>query len=136
MLKSKIREEVFKILFRQPFMEEGEMEEQIAYSMEELSGKSQENQEYIRNKVNEILKEIVDIDDKIAQNCEGWSLNRIGRAEITIMRIAVYEMIFEDEIPDKVAINEALELSKLYCDDGARSFINAVLGKVEMSLKG
>lgn len=133
MLRSKVREEVFKIIFRQPFMDETEMEEQIDFSMEDLEGKSPENQTYIRDKVNGILEKIPVIDSKIEQCCDGWNLNRIGKAEITIMRIAVYEMLFEEEIPNKVAINEAVELSKLYCDEDAKGFVNAVLGKVEKS---
>lgn len=136
MLKGKIREEVFKILFREPFVETGEMEEQIEFSMEELAGKSSENQEYIRNKTKGILEKLETIDRIIEENCEGWNLNRIGKAEITIMRIAVYEMLFEEEIPQKVAINEAVELSKTYCGEEAKGFINAVLGKAAKSIEG
>lgn len=135
MLRSKVREEVFKIIFRQPFMDETDMEEQIEFSMEELEGKSPENQAYIRDKANDILGHLIDIDSKIEQCCEGWNLNRIGKAEITIMRIAVYEMLFEEEIPNEVAINEAVELSKLYCDEDAKGFVNAVLGKVAKSME-
>ena len=68
-------------------------------------------------------------------NCEGWSMKRIGKAEIAIMRIAVYEMLYEEEVPNRVAINEAVELSKQYCDEDAKGFVNAVLGKVERSLQ-
>lgn len=130
MLRSKVREEVFKIIFRQPFMEQTEMEEQIEFSMEELEGKSSENQTYIRDKANGILEHLNVIDSEIEKNCEGWNLNRIGKAEITIMRIAVYELLYEEDIPNKVAINEAVELSKIYCDEDAKGFVNAVLGKV------
>lgn len=133
MLRSQIREEIFKILFREPFMEREEMEEQISFSMEELEGKSEENLVYIKEKVHGILEHVSEIDKIIEENCEGWNLNRIGKAEITIMRIAVYEMIYEEDIPQKVSINEAVELSKLYCDDDAKGFVNAVLGKVVSS---
>ena len=50
------------------------------------------------------------------------------------MRIAVYEMMFEEEVPSSVAINEAVELTKLYCDEDAKGFVNAVLGKVEKQI--
>lgn len=130
MLKSQIREEVFKILFREPFMESGEMEEQIDFSMKELEGKSEENLLYIKNKVGGILEHIGEIDQKIENSCEGWNIRRIGKAEITIMRIAVYEMLYEDAVPEKVSINEAVELAKRYCDEDAKGFVNAVLGKV------
>lgn len=134
MLRSQVREEVFKIMFRYPFVEEGEMDEQLAFSLENLEGKSEENLNYIKEKVSAILDNITVLDSKIEECCEGWNLNRIGKAEITIMRIAVYEMMMEEEIPSKVAINEAVELSKLYCDEDAKGFVNAVLGKVEKSL--
>ena len=135
MLRTQIREEIFKLLFRVPFVSEGEMEEQISFSMEELEGKSEENRNYIKEKTNAIIGKLPEIDDKIAQCCEGWNLNRIGKAEIAIMRIAVYEILFENEVSEKIAINEAVELSKIYCDDDAKGFVNAVLGKVVKSLE-
>ena len=134
MLRSQVREEVFKIMFRFSFVEEGEMEEQVSFSLEELEGKSEDNRNYIKGKVDEILANMDTIDTKIEACCEGWNLNRIGKAEITIMRIAVYELMMEEDIPNRVAINEAVELSKIYCDEDAKGFINAVLGKVEKSL--
>lgn len=130
MLRSQVREEIFKILFRFPFVPKSEMVEQIDFSMEELEGKSEDNKEYIRNKVNGIMEHMDRIDEIISECCEGWNLNRIGKAEIAIMRIAVYEMLFEEDVPNKVAINEAVELSKIYCDEDAKGFVNAVLGKV------
>ncbi len=134
MLRSQVREEIFKIMFRYPFVEAVEMEEQVAFSLENLDGKSEDNICYIKEKVSCILEHIETIDSKIEACCEGWNLNRIGKAEITIMRIAVYELMMEEEIPNRVAINEAVELSKVYCDEDAKGFVNAVLGKVEKSL--
>lgn len=134
MLRSQIREEIFKIMFRFPFINAEEMGEQIAFSMEELEGKSEENLNYIRNKVNDIIKQIKVIDEKIETCCEGWNLNRIGKAELAIMRIAIYEILFEEDVPQSVAVNEAVELSKIYCDEDAKGFINAVLGKVVKSI--
>lgn len=135
MLRSQVREEIFKILFRYPFVEDGEMDEQIDFSMEDLAGKSEENLAYIRNKTAMILEKREEIDAIIESNCEGWNLNRIGKAEIAIMRIAVYEIIFETEMSSKVAINEAVELTKAYCDEEAKGFVNAVLGKIVKSLE-
>ena len=135
MLRTQIREEIFKVLFRIPFVSEEEMEEQISFSMEELAGKSEENRNYIKDKINAIIDNRSVIDDKIKECCEGWNLNRIGKAEIAIMRIAVYEIMFEESISESVAINEAVELSKIYCEDNAKGFVNAVLGKVVKSLE-
>lgn len=133
MLRSQVREEVFKILFRLPFTAKEDMTEQIDLSMEELEGKSEENIHYIRSKLNGILERIEEIDKKLSENCDGWRIERIGKAELAIMRIAVYEILYEEEVPNSVAINEAVELAKLYCDETAKGFVNAVLGKVEKS---
>lgn len=134
MLRTQVREEIFKILFRLPFMSKEDMEEQIQFSLEDLDGKSKKNIQYIENKVNEIRTHLDEIDLKIQKSCEGWSFNRIGKAELTIMRIAVYEIFLEDEISENIAINEAVELAKVYCNDDAKGFINAVLAKVVKNL--
>ena len=134
MLRSQVREEIFKILFRLPFNSLEEMKEQIDISLEELDGKSEKNLSYIKEKVNSIIDNREAVDSKIEECCEGWNINRIGNAELTIMRIAVYEIMFEKDVPDSVAINEAVELTKLYCDDEAKGFVNAVLGKVEKNV--
>ncbi len=134
MLRSQIREEIFKIMFRFPFNNAEEMEEQITFSLEELVGKSEENLNYIKDKVNAIIRQIKVLDGKIETCCEGWNLNRIGKSELTIMRIAVYEILFEEDIPQSVAVNEAVELTKRYCDEDAKGFVNAVLGKVVKSV--
>ncbi|MBE5925146.1 MAG: transcription antitermination factor NusB [Lachnospiraceae bacterium] len=135
MLRSEIREEIFKIMFRLSFNTREEMEEQIAYSLDELSGKSDKNINYVNDKTHAIMDKLKDIDDKITECCEGWTIDRIGKAELTIMRIATYEIMFEEEVPNSVAINEAVELSKAYCDEDAKGFVNAVLGKIVKSVE-
>lgn len=135
MLRSEVRQEIFKILFRLPFNNTEEMKEQIEYSLEELDGKSKKNINYIRDKSQAVMDNIDVIDAKIGECCEGWSIDRIGKAEMTIMRIAVYEIMLDPEVPDSVAINEAVELTKLYCDEDAKGFVNAVLGKVARSIE-
>lgn len=130
MLRSQVREEIFKLLFRYPFVEDGEMEEQISFVLQELEGKSEKNLTYIQNKVRSIIEHCEEIDSTIETFCDGWNLNRIGKAEIAILRISVYELLKEKDIPKQVSINEAVELTKKYCDEDAKRFINAVLGKI------
>lgn len=136
MLRSQVREEIFKILFRYPFNNAEDMEEQIEFSISELEGKSDKNINYIRDKVKDILIKLEDVDSKISECCEGWSIDRIGKAEIAIMRIATYEIMFEEDMPSSVAVNEAVELTKMYCDEDAKGFVNAVLGKVVKNVEG
>lgn len=135
MLRTKVREEIFKIVFGISFNDKDDMSEQLGFAMEELEAKSEENRSYISNKVMGILDKLDTIDQYIAENCEGWNIERIGKAELGIMRIATYEMLYEEDIPHKIAINEAVELSKTYCDDSAPGFVNAVLGKIERNIQ-
>lgn len=135
MLRTKVREEIFKIVFGISFNDKDDMSEQLGFAMEELEAKSEENRSYISNKVMGILDKLDIIDQYISENCEGWNIERIGKAELAIMRIATYEMLYEEDIPHKIAINEAVELSKTYCDDSAPGFVNAVLGKIERNIQ-
>ena len=70
------------------------------------------------------------IDDMIAAHSHNWSANRISRVARSVMHLAVYEMLYDDDIPVSVAINEAVELAKKYGGDDDASFINGVLGSI------
>ncbi len=70
------------------------------------------------------------IDDTIAAHSHNWSANRISRVARSVMRLAVYEMLYDEDIPVSVAINEAVELAKKYGGDEDASFINGVLGSI------
>lgn len=76
-----------------------------------------------------------DIDSRISENLkQGWKISRISRVSLAILRLAVYEMLYRDEIPVSVSINEAVELSKKYTVEDDTSFINGVLGSVAKAL--
>lgn len=77
-----------------------------------------------------IQEHLEEIDNKIQDNLVKWKLNRLANIDRTILRIATYEIMFNEEIPNKVSINEAIELAKKYADDKSPAFINAVLDKV------
>lgn len=143
MTRRSLRESIFKILFRYEFNDAGEMDEQLEFAMadetdiaddkDEITvdpSARKKDKEYIINKVKAILEHIDDIDEIIEGVSEGWKLQRIGKAELAIMRLAVYEIRFDDDVPYKVAINEALELTKIYCNEDAKGFVNALLSKV------
>ena len=68
-----------------------------------------------------------EIDAAIEKNSLHWRLSRIPRADLSLMRLAICEMMYMSDVPPKVAINEAVNLSKLYCEEGGPSFINGVL---------
>ena len=79
-----------------------------------------DNLEYIINRYEELR----------LQYSNNWSVNRMPKVDLSILRLAICELIFIQEIPSKVSINEAIELAKLYCDDKAPKFINGILGSV------
>lgn len=86
--------------------------------------------EYIEEIMNGVQSKKEELDKKIEENLKGWKLNRISNMTLTILRIAIYEIENIEDIPEKVTINEAIELSKLYCEDKAPQFVNAILDKL------
>ena len=131
MTRSEMREHVFKLIFRVPFHDKNELREQIDYYFDGLTDVNEKDYEYIKNKALLVCELSDDLDEKINSVSEGWPVDRIGKAELAIMRLAVYEMLYDDDIPVNVAINEAVELAKSYgSDDNAASFVNGVLAKL------
>ena len=130
MTRSIIREHIFKILFRAEFYNKEELIQQTDYYVSELSSAKDKEIEYIKDKTLAIIDKLSEIDEIINENSDGWPTNHLGKAELTIMRLAVYEIRFDEEIPDGVAINEAVELSKKYGSDNSSSFVNGVLAKI------
>lgn len=130
MTRAGMREHIFKILFRAEFYSPQEMAQQINYYLEGVSGITEKELNYITDKVLKIVDKIQVLDDMINEVSLGWPTTRLGKSELTIMRLAVYEMKFDDDIPVNVAINEAVELAKKYGADSAPSFVNGVLAKL------
>lgn len=129
MTRREIRENVFKMLFRVEFHEQEEMNEQLVLFGEELDVLKEANLSYIRNKCNDIFSKIEEIDSAINEVATGWKTSRMGKVDLSIIRLAVYEIKFEDDIPTKVSINEAVELAKAYGTDDSPSFVNGILAK-------
>lgn len=131
MTRRELREKTFILLFRADFHETDEIPEQIELYFDtqgvELEGK---DREYVENKVNNIISRIPKIDEAIGNVSEGWELSRIDKVSLTIMRLAYYEMEYDETIPVKVAINEAVELAKIFGQEESSSFVNAILGKL------
>ncbi len=129
MTRSKLREHVFKTLFQAEFYSNEEMPEQIAVYLEALDPLSEEDGTYIEQKVSGILAKKSEIDESIDKKSTGWKTSRMGKVELTILRLAVYEMLYDEEIPTGVAIDQAVELSKVFGGDQSPAFVNGVLAK-------
>ena len=131
MKRREIREQIFKLLFRVEFNEIIEMEQQKALALDDEECKANEkDKDEISAKLDSIVEILPEIDQIIKDNMEGWTLERVGKVELTILRLAVYEIKYDESVPDTVAINEAVELSKKYGQEDAGSFVNGILAKV------
>ena len=142
MTRRELRDSIVRIIFREAFYPPQGMEEQTEDYIRELKEEpelllpsmkeepSEEDVVYIRDKVDAILAHLPELDRSLEASSKEWKINRIGKMELAILRVAAYEIGYDDDIPDRVAINEAIELSKLYCDDKAGAFINGILNKL------
>ena len=90
---------------------------------------------YVKSLYFDLIEKIDVIDEYIGNAAKGWKTDRLSRLARCILRVAVYEMIYVEEIPLVISINEAVELSKKYDDPKAKSFINGVLNKVKDTLE-
>jgi len=116
------REKAVQCLF-QIDMAEVPVREAVALVMEE----SEENAQYLRYLLDGVLKNLTEIDAEIKKYLRGWQLERIANVDRAILRLAFYEIMFEAETPDKVVMNEAIEIAKLFSDEQSHRYINGVL---------
>lgn len=135
MKKHEIREEVFKMLFRVEFQGVDDMPEQFdlylsAGGEAEEAIYTEEERTVIKERTEEVIPNIGEIDDRINTFIEGWNTKRVGKVELTLLRLAVFELFYDDEVPTSVAINEAVELAKKYAGETAGAFVNGVLGRI------
>jgi len=126
-------EKLYEDLFENSYVNEiysafGENENKNNEEKNKILNKADED--YIKNTFLKIFENIEQIDDIISGSTIGWEYNRISKISMALLRIAVYEILYADDIPASVAINEAVELSKRYDDSEAYTFINGVLGAV------
>lgn len=130
MKRREIRERIFQLIFRVEFNSEEELREQMEWYFEDHEDIKEEDKNYMINKINAILDSMEEIDETILSICKGWRLERLGKTELAILRLAVYEIKKDDDIPTGVAINEAVEIAKKYCNENAPRFVNGVLAKL------
>lgn len=129
MTRREIREQVFQILFRIEFHQGEDLSEQLKYQTEE-GETADADAVYIQNKIDAVIANITQIDEMINEAATGWKTSRMGKVDLTLLRLAVYEIKFEEDIPTRVAINEAVELAKRYGTDSSPAFVNGVLAKI------
>ena len=130
MSRRELREHVFRMLFRIEFNNDEEMKEQEIFFFEDLEDATGKDHEYILNKYRAIVEKKEQIDTLLNRVTEGWKTSRMNRVDLTILRLATYEVVWDEDVPTGVAINEAVELAKKYSSDEGPSFVNGILAKV------
>ena len=128
--RRQIRENLYKMLFQVEFHDKESLRTQIEIYLEDLEMADEKDKRELRDKFNELVENLEDIDAKIEEKANGWTINRIAKSELTILRLGVYELLYVEDVPNKVAINEAVELAKAYGADKASGFINGILASV------
>ena len=130
MNRSTMREEAFKIIYSIQIQKETDKKEQINLYLESNHIENQEAKEYIEDAILGIEKNLEEIDNHIKANLkENWKIERISKIDLSILRLAIYEIKYK-EIPYKVAINEAVELAKKYGEDTSKNFVNGILASI------
>lgn len=130
MSRRELREQIFKLIFRVEFndMEEMSEQERLFFEDYELDIK-EDDAKYISEKTNRILDKLAEIDAMLNEKAKGWTTERMSKVDLAIFRVAIYEILFDEEVPTNVAINEAVEIAKKFGQEESAGFINGVLAK-------
>ena len=130
MSRRELREQIFKFIFRVEFNDREEMAEQEKLFFEDYELEiKEEDAAYISTKSNKILEKLDEIDGMINQHAKGWTTERMSKVDLTIIRLAVYEIKFDEDVPAGVAINEAVEIAKKFGQEESAGFVNGILAK-------
>ena len=130
MKRSESREHIFKMVFGLEFNTADEMPQQLELYFDQLEEAKEKDREYIQKKAQAVAEHSEEIDKLINEHTTGWKTTRMNKVDLTILRLAVYEMKWDDDVPVSVAINEAVELAKRFGGDESPSFINGVLARI------
>lgn len=118
------------MVFGLEFNESDEMPQQMELYVSQLEDAGEQDREYILQKARAVAEHKDEIDALINDHTTGWKTTRMNKADLTILRLAVYEIKWDEDVPVSVAINEAVELAKQFGGEGSPSFINGVLARI------
>lgn len=123
------RESAFKAIYEIPFHVDETPSDIINYCSKSEDNKlsAKADVDYFLNVTSLCFENLLQIDKKISESLKDWTIDRISKIDLSIMRLAVCEILYIDDIPYQVSINEAVELAKKYSDDDSPAFINGVL---------
>ena len=129
MTRRNLRIQLFKLLFRVEFNQPEEMPEQMALFFDTEETIDEAAQAEIQEKYEAIEGKLSELDRMLNEKATGWTTARMGKVDLAILRLALYEILYDDKVPASVAINEAIEIAKKFGQDESPSFINGILAK-------
>ena len=129
MSRKKARDNAFKCVYELEFGMNENLEKILENCYEENDNKPDEN-DYIEKVLKGVKENLKEIDDIILSKLKNWSIDRIAKIDLAILRLAIYEIKYMEDIPVKVSANEAVELAKTYGNNDSKSFVNGVIAKV------
>lgn len=130
MIRTELREHVFKMVFQLEFHSPEDMPEHLKLYFDNLENAADKDKEYIGKKYESVAGKAAEIDAMIDKSSETWKTKRMSKVDLAILRLAVYEMKWDEDIPTGVAINEAVELAKKFSGEGSPAFVNGVLARL------
>ena len=131
MNRREARKNAFYLVFQIDFHQQEEFDETKTLFFEQKEEVVEQNEkEYILKEAEGTKTHLAEIDEMISKNSKRWAKERISKVDLAILRLAIYEICFSQEIPSSVAINEAIELAKEFSTEEAPAFINGVLGSI------
>lgn len=129
MSRKKARDNAFKCVYELEFGRDENLDKILEYCYKENDNKAEEK-EYIEMVLKGIKEHLEEIDEIILSKLKNWSIDRIAKIDLAILRLAIYEIMYVEDIPEKVSANEAVELAKTYGNNDSKSFVNGVIAKV------
>ena len=115
--RKEMREQLCRMLFQLEFHKDAELDEQLALFMDDLQEIREADRIELADKFHGVAAHVEELDSMINDKSTGWKVGRLPKADLTVLRLAVYEIMFDENVPDNVAVNEAVELAKQYCGD-------------------
>lgn len=130
-IREKALQSLFQLSANEDLSKEVAMQKALANNSEDKEELEDiEIPSYLNVLVSGVIEQQQVIDSKINSHLKNWSINRLAKTDLLVMRIAVYEMLFVEEVPNKVALNEALEIIKRYSDEKSSKFVNGILSNM------
>lgn len=130
MYRREAREHVFKLVFLKDFYKDEDYVRQCGLYLDQFPELSEDDRREVLEKAEAVFLRSEEIDEMLNRLSEGWKTKRMNRVDLSLLRLAVYEIRYDDSIPEKVAVNEAVELAKTFGGEDSPAFVNAILGKI------